>query len=170
MMKNAILTSETDGLAKNWLLIYVILGSLLWLFPKQLQLLTISSISIIISIIAYISYMYIVQLFVYNCTLIIHVLKSYPIKNIHGTFFGRGSKVRGVSFMKQLTKGSKPMLEKGTKVQFCATYDGYFRVLKGLTFTIASCYKDDLNNGFYMVKLEEIEEQHLINSLWLEVV
>jgi hypothetical protein len=65
-------------------------------------------------------------------------------------------------------KGKSQVMEIGSKVKFYPDYDGYFSNYKGKTLTIASCCIDNLNNGYYMVTIEEIEEGHLINSLWLE--
>ena len=98
MIKIAVFTSETDGLAKNWSPTVLKLLLPLLIISKGLQLLTISSIPIITSIITYMSYMYIVHILCTYYTLIVHVLYSCPII-LQPTTFSRGvGKHRGYPF------------------------------------------------------------------------
>jgi len=62
------------------------------------------------------------------------------------------------------------MLRIGNKVKFVDSYDGYFIAYKDKVLTVIYSIRDDLNNGYCMVKVDGIEEEHLINSLWLERV
>lgn len=62
------------------------------------------------------------------------------------------------------------MLKVGDKVKFHEDYDGYFKDLKGVALTITFIERDEYSKGYYLVKVKEIDEIHLINTLWLESV